>query len=508
MTNHRQKYLTKSNYLTGLNCLKSLWYEKHRKNDLPKIDDFVKSIMEQGIGVGELAKEYYKEEGLDIEKIIEEKYGRNNSEFFSKQIELSKESLKKNKILYEATFVFNRLYSRADILKPNEDGSFDIIEVKSGTKPKKENIDDVSFQYYIYTNLNIKIKNSFIMNIDNSYEFKGEKKLDLNKFFYLTDITEKVKEKQKEVEENVELFLEVIDQKEFNNKYHNCVKLKKCKYGELFNEKLNENNLESLTRITDKKLIALKEYGFEKIKDIDISKVKLSEKQKIQIELIQSNKEFYIDKGKIKYMLKDLKYPYYFLDFETISRAIPIYNNSKPYNQITFQFSLHIKKDKNSELEHFEFLETTNKEPRINFIEKILEYIKEDNGSIIVYFEGFENARLKEIKNIFPKYTKQIDNLLGRVFDLHKIFSNFYYYNIKQMGSTSIKKTLTVLNPEFSYKNLEIQNGGMATSEFYRLISTNMKKEEKDKLIIDLLKYCELDTLAMVKILEKIEKLI
>ena len=505
----KQKLLTKSNYLTGLKCEKSLWYEKHRKEDLPLPDDFSKAIMEQGVEVGELAKKYFKEYGLDVEKEILEKYSKEDKEFFSKQIELSKQSLNENKILYEATFIYQRLYSRADILKPNKDGSFDLIEVKSGTKPKNENIEDLSFQYYVYTKSNIKINKCYLMNINNTYLYQSEKKIDAEKIFYLTDLTNEVKENQKKTKENISKFLEVIDLKEFDEKYNSCIKMKSAPYYELFNEKINTNNLESLTRITEKKLREIYNLGYKKIKDIELSEVNLSEKQKVQVSLVKNNKEFFIDKAKINYMLDGLKYPYYFLDFETISRAIPIYNNSKPYTQIPFQFSLHIKKDENSKLEHFEFLETTNKDPRIEFIEKLTQYIKDDNGSIIVYFEGFENSRLKEIKEYFPKYSKQIDNFLSRVFDLHKIFSHFYYYNVNQLDSTSIKKTLPVLCPDFSYSNLEIQNGGKATSEFYNLITNKgLCKNEKEKLIFNLLEYCKLDTLAMVKILEAIRKLI
>ena len=115
---------------------------------------------------------------------------------------------------------------------------------------------------------------------------------------------------------------------------------------------------------------------------------------------------------------------------------------------------------------------------------------------------------MKNVIKYFPKYSKKINKLLDRVFDLHKIFSNFFYYNIKQLGSTSIKKTLPILCPKFSYSNLEIQNGGQATQEFYKMIFKNLNESEKNQIKKSLLEYCKLDTLAMFEILNKIKILI
>ena len=400
------KFLTKSNYLTGLNCLKSLWYEKHRKYELPKLDEFTKSIMEQGKEIGEFAKKYFKEKSLDIEKIIEKKFSKEDKNFFKEQIELSKKSLTEKKILFEATFVYERLYSRADILKPNEEGSFDLIEVKSGTKPKTENIEDVAFQYFVYTKCNIKIRKCFIMNVNKNYLFK-EERINPIDFFYLTDITKKVLEKQEEVENNIKIFLEVIDLKSFDEKYHTCLNLKKCNYKELFNKKMCENDLFSLKGIREEKLLSFKKLGFKNVEELDLSKIEINEKQKIQFELVKNKKKVHIEKENIKYFLKDLKYPIYFLDFETISKAIPLYKNSTPYEQIPFQFSLHIQKEENSNLEHFEFLQTTKEDPREDFIQKILEYIKDDKGNIVVYFEGFEKSNFEKCNKIFSKIFKK-----------------------------------------------------------------------------------------------------
>ena len=227
--------------------------------------------------------------------------------------------------------------------------------------------------------------------------------------------------------------------------------------------------------------------------------------KKFKINLIKSNEDFFIDKEKIKLTFKQIKYPIYFLDFETISRAIPIYENSSPYQQIPFQFSLHIKTEKN--LEHKSFIMKDFEDPRKFFLKSILEYIKNDFGSVVVYFEGFESKILRDLSEFFPQDKKKIDEILNRFFDIHKIFANFNYYNKKQMGSTSIKKVLPILCPKFSYDNLEIKDGGSATTEFYNLLTKNLCEFEKEKKIENLLKYCELDTLAMVKIFEELEKL-
>ena len=150
--------------------------------------------MKQGLEVGELAKNYFDGNFFDVEKEVQKKYLREDKKYFPEQIEISQEKLLEKKTLFEPSFIFENLYVRCDILK-YEDGNYNLIEVKSSTKVKEENICDVAFQYFVLLKKNIKIGKCFLMYVNNNYFF--ENKFDIKEFFILEDVTEKVLAKTK-----------------------------------------------------------------------------------------------------------------------------------------------------------------------------------------------------------------------------------------------------------------------------------------------------------------------
>ena len=193
------------------------------------------------------------------------------------------------------------------------------------------------------------------------------------------------------------------------------------------------------------------------------------------------------------------------MDFETFQPAVPMFDNSKPYQQIPFQYSLHYKKNKKSKIEHFEFLAETGNDPRIKFIENLL-HDTQGEGDILTYNKSFEVLRLKEIAEVFPNYEKEIEERINRVKDLMLPFQKKFYYTYKMQGSYSIKYVLPALIPELGYENLEINEGGLASIAFESLYYETDLMRVAD-IRNNLLEYCKLDTLAMVKILEKLESL-
>ena len=191
------------------------------------------------------------------------------------------------------------------------------------------------------------------------------------------------------------------------------------------------------------------------------------------------------------------------MDFETFQPAVPLFDNSKPYQQIPFQYSIHFKESKKSQLKHFEFLAEQGADPRKKFIEGLLRDTK-NPGDIIVYNKTFEITRLKEIARDFPEYADEIEKRINRVKDLMIPFQKKYYYAPEMQGSYSIKYVLPALVPELSYDKLEINEGGLASIAYESL------QMESDLMRIadikqQLLEYCKLDTLAMVNILVKLE---
>ena len=212
----------------------------------------------------------------------------------------------------------------------------------------------------------------------------------------------------------------------------------------------------------------------------------------------------YINKDEIGKFLSNLNYPLYYLDFETINPGVPKYQGTRPYQQVLFQYSLHINKTEDSELQHKEYLADPSKDPRTGFIEQLISECG-DSGDILVYNIGFERGRLNELIEQFPVYNNPLKAIIERLKDLMIPFQNKWYYTPEMKGSYSIKYVLPALAPEFSYNDLNIKDGGMASSIYLSMTNNNFKGEEISTRK-DLLEYCKLDTYAMVKIIEKLKK--
>jgi hypothetical protein len=231
----------------------------------------------------------------------------------------------------------------------------------------------------------------------------------------------------------------------------------------------------------------------------------LNKNNKLQLDVYRTNKPV-IDKKAIKAFVSDLKYPLYFMDFETFQPAVPLFINSKPYQQIPFQYSVFKKKNKESQSEHFEFLAEPGEDPRKKFIENLLKVTK-GKEDVLVYNKTFEITRLNEIARDFPEFEDEIEKLIRRIKDLMVPFQKKYYYAPEMKGSYSIKAVLPSLVSDLSYDELEINEGGLASIAYESL------QTETDLMFIaeirqQLLEYCKLDTFGMVRILEKLEYLI
>ena len=231
----------------------------------------------------------------------------------------------------------------------------------------------------------------------------------------------------------------------------------------------------------------------------------MSEGQQVQVQSYLSNKSV-IDKNAIRDFTAGLKYPIHYLDFETYQTAIPLFDESRPYQQIPFQYSLHYKSKKNKEVLHSEFLADANgKDTRRPLLEALLDST-ENSKTILTYNKSFEIGRLNELANIFPKYKQQIEERILKVVDLMLPFQNRWYYVPAMNGSYSIKAVLPALIPNLKYDDLEIGDGGMASAAFVSL-NSNTNDQEVSKIRAALLEYCKLDTYAMVMLLEHLENI-
>ena len=241
--------------------------------------------------------------------------------------------------------------------------------------------------------------------------------------------------------------------------------------------------------------------GIKDIKDIPEG-TKLSAKDEIIIESLDQSP--YVSKEHIKHFLKSLNYPLYHFDFETFDTAVPIFDKSKPYQKIPFQYSLHIEQEDGS-VEHKEFLAKGNDDPRTELLNQMKTDL-EGTGDIVVFNKSFEISVIKKLAEDFPKHKNWLLPLIDRIVDLADPFRMFYYYDRSQKGSYSIKKVLPAITGK-GYSKLEINNGGDASMlYFYSHIQTKLKN--KEEIRTNLKKYCKLDTKGMIWIINELKKLI
>ena len=478
--------LTKSKYMTGLQCSKYLWTLFHEPDKIPEHGEVAQYRFEEGTKVGKIATKVFPN-GIDL------------SETESKEnLEETEKALKRERPIFEAGFMADNCSSRVDILIP-KGKKWDIIEVKSSTKVKDVHIQDVSFQKFCCEKKGLKIRKCILMHVNNKYIRKG--KIEPEKLFIQTDITSEVEEAIKDISERVKEMFKIIKSKECPNLDigMHCNSPYDCPIEECW-DFLPTNNVGHLY-CSNKKSFELIEMGVYSIKDIP-EDIELSEKQQIQKQCELTNKP-YIDKEEIGKFLKKLEYPLYYLDFETFNSAVPLYDGVRPYQQIPFQFSLHVVDGK--KVKHYSFLASGSKDPRKEFSES-LKKVLGSKGSVIVYNKSFEIKILKELGEMFG-IEEWVSKVVERVVDLLVPFRSFYYYNALQKGSASIKNVLPALTGK-SYEGLEIADGFTASLAYMRGEFYDVSSSEREKVRANLEKYCCLDTEGMVWIVEALGKIV
>ena len=486
--------LSKSSFIRGVQCEKHLYLYKYHYKEMDQLSDMQKAIFKRGTDVGKLAQEIFPN-GIDVSP---------KSQFeYDKAVIETKRIIKENqKVIYEASFNYSDVLAVADIVI-NEKSGLNVYEVKSSTSISETYIRDAALQYWVISNCGYKIKDFSITYINNQYVRKG--KLDLEELFITESVLKLIQPLQKWVEENVIRFKKVLAKRSIPviDIGEHCYDPYTCGFYEYCRKHIPENSIFDLSGVHLNKKYDLYRNGIIKLEDVPAD-ADLSKNAKLQLDVYNSKKDL-IDKKAIKEFLSDLNYPIYFMDFETFQPAVPMFDNSRPYMQIPFQYSLHYKKNKKSTVDHYEFLAETGNDPRIKFIENLLRDTKSE-GDILTYNKSFEVLRLKEIAEAFPKFKKEIEERITRVKDLMLPFQKKYYYTYKMQGSYSIKYVLPALIPELSYKNLEINEGGLASIAFESLFyETDLMRIADTRT--NLLEYCKLDTYAMVKLLEKLENL-
>ncbi len=488
--------LSKSKYCNAVQCPKMLWLSKNKKE---VYDESVlnQAVLEQGSEVGDLAM------GL-FGKYIEVPFG-DLAEMISETNRLLEAG---NEIIAEASFSYNGLFCSVDILKNKGNGHVELYEVKSSSEVHEIYYDDVAYQCYVLKKLGYVIDRVSIVHINTSYVRDGE--LDLAELFVIVDVTTEARQKLDEVDSNINWLESYMKQKEEPVKdiSMDCFNPYECGFFKYCAKHLPSPNVFDVARLSKKKKFEYYNKGFVSFKKLYDEKV-LSKSYLTQVEHEVLGLAADIDVDSIRKFMSTLYYPIYFLDFETFSTAIPLYNQSSPYQQIPFQYSLHYVESENANLQHKEFLAEAGEDPRRALAERLCSDIPK-NVCVTAYNMGFEKGRIRELAEMYPDLSEHLMNIHDNIVDLMIPFQKKQYYQKEMQGSYSIKYVLPALfpdDPELNYSNLEeVHNGAEASNTFRKMVE--MDPAEVVKYRKALLNYCKLDTYAMVKIWQKLNEII
>ena len=441
--------ISKSSFIRGQQCHKSLWLHFNQPDERDEISETQQRIFDTGNSVGSYAQKLFPG-GIDA--------SRGAHERISEAVAYTQELITNGQsVIYEAAFSDGETLCYMDILV-RENGKWRAYEVKASTGVKEYQVMDVAFQYYVISRSGLHLDDIYLVHINNQYVRRGE--IDVHQLFTKVCMTSTILPMQEQIKGNLASIQKMLSSggiPEIVMGYQ-CTHPYNCDFIEFCRKELPLESGTTETQSANRNQEALDEFKDE------------------------------------------LEYPLFFMDFETIFPAVPIHDESRPYQQIPFQFSLHVQRNENATLEHYEFLGTPPIDPRRAFIEELLARLG-NSGSIIVWNQGFEMNRLREVARDFPDYAFRIEPLFERFADIMVPFRRKYLYKPEMNGSYSLKAVLPALVPDLSYSDLEIQEGGTA-SETYESIYYDTDPKSIDMKRNNLLKYCKLDTFSMVKILQ------
>ena len=484
------KRISKTQYLKGIQCPKALWLYRHRPDLKPEVSEAQQHLFDTGHEIGELAKQYFKH-GVEITA----KYYQ-----IEKAIKSTNDFIHQGeKTIFEATASSpDGGFSRIDILKKaNRTDAWDLIEVKASTGVRNYYLEDITFQRYAFANAGYKIRNSILMHVNNQYLRTGD--LNIKELFTLEDCTEIVQEIISDIRGSLEYLITIVNRSEEPDIAigDQCRSPFECDYIPYCWQHVPEYSIYNI--FSGRKRDELLASGIIEVADIPDS-FDTTERQYIDIQSFKHN-QIHKDNEAIREFLDTLVYPLYYLDYETIFPAVPLFSNTRPYQQVPFQFSLHIQKKKDGKLKHIEFLHTDATDPRPDFVKSLTENCGE-KGSVIVYNQTFESGINNQLSADFPEYSDRIDNITGRMVDLIVPFRSRWLYHPAMKGSASLKDVLPAFVPELSYEDMPISDGGTASLRYLSCLKEKATNDDKAKIFQQLKDYCYQDTLAEVKLLE------
>ena len=442
--------LSKSDYMLFLKHPAWLWLKKHDKHKLPPIDEGTQAMFDAGHKFEAYAEAIF-ENGVTI--------GFNDFNEYNSLTERTQQALRDGATtIFQSRFVWVEYNCLPDIIDVVGENEVDLYEIKSSTKVKDEHLYDLAFQRAVIEANGLKIRKIFVIYVNNEYVRHGE--IIPTELTKMDDVTLAVHNLASFTESNMPLALDAMK-----------------------SDTMPDPNPIFLSKLGNKK-------EWQAIYD----SITGAEKPDY------SNAQPSYQKHEIDVFLNELEYPLYFLDYETMSAVVPYFDGHRPYQQVPSQYSLHILDSPDAELRQKEYLHRENTDPSLPIAQHLVDDIG-TSGSIITWNAGFEKSCNVTLGKLNPEFADAMEAINERIVDLMIPFKpkNGWYSDPRFEGSASIKYVLPVVVPALSYKELDIQNGGSAQTLWMQAVLDGTR-EDKEKILDDLIKYCGLDTLAMVEI--------
>ena len=484
--------ISKSKFCAGVQCLKRLYLLVHEPELAAEPDDAADAIIEQGREVGLLARKLFPG-GIEV-----------CATGLDQAIRTTKELVANHEVpaIFEGVFENDGVLVRVDVLQRRKDERWRLIEVKSTTDVKDHHLEDVAIQHRVVSRSGVDLAASCLAHVSRDYVYEGGT-IDASRFFRIRNLTRQVEKLQPELTVQLRSEFRVLAMPEAPNipAGRHCSNPFTCEFFDHCNPPIPDDHILRLPRIhasTVAKLVAL---GVQSIHDIP-EDYPLTGRLRRVCGSVQMGEPWY--SPEIGEELSKLEYPLYFADFETVNPALPRFAGMRPYDQIPFQWSVHVQRQPGAAPEHFEFLATDRSDPRQAFISSLGDVLG-DGGSVVVYSQQFESQRLSDLASWLPQYSKQTKKIRRRLWDLLPVVRNHVYHPAFG-GSYSLKSALPALVPEMTYAGMEVADGQSAGLAWESLISGDCSEAERQRKRKALLDYCGQDTLGMVRLLEKLQR--
>ncbi len=486
--------ISKSKFVAGCQCPKRLYFQVHQPELAAEPGSASEAVMEQGREVGLLARQLFPG-GVEV----------SSAGGLDQAIRTTRELVANRQIpaIFEATFENGGVLVRVDILQRRRDNRWRLIEVKSSTDLKEDafHLEDVGIQHRVLSRGGLDVASACLAHINRSYVFQGGP-IDVRQFFKIRNLTRRVEKLQHDLTFRLRAFFSVLNQPEPPDfpAGPQCTDPVTCEFFDRCNPPLPADHVGYLPRIQASAVEELEGIGVESIGDIP-DDFPLNERQRRACTCVRKGEPWF--SADLSKELKGLKYPLFFMDFETVNPAIPRFPGMRPYDQIPFQWSVHVLRQPGAEPEHYEFLATNTTDPRREFIASLCPVLGK-SGSILVY-SAFESQRLSELAAWLPEFAGRIKKIQSRLWDLLPVVRN-HVYHPGFAGSFSLKYVLPALVPHMTYAGMEVADGQDAGLAWESLVRGGLDQSERDRIRRALLAYCGQDTLAMVRLLHKLRQ--